>query len=76
MTLQDNVMYYTACAYCGVAVSNVRVREGSDFSAVRARVACPDCYAEWQASRDSGAPSETASTADAERVSVSNDQTY
>ena len=65
-------MYYTACAFCGVAVSNVRVREGSDFSAVRARVACPDCYAELQSSsRDSKAPSETASTADAKQISVS-----
>ena len=64
-------MYYTACAYCGVAVSNVRVREGADFLAVRARVACPDCYAELQASRDSGAPRETASNANAKQVSVS-----
>ena len=71
MTVQDGVMYYTACAFCGVAVSNVRVPDGSDFSAVRARVACPDCYAEWQASRDSGAPNETDSTDDAKRVSVS-----
>ena len=72
MTVQDGVMYYTACAFCGVAVSNVRVREGADFLAVRARVACPDCYAEWQASsRDSEAPSETASTADAKQVSIS-----
>lgn len=71
MTVQDNVMYYTACADCGVAVSNVRVPDGADFLDVRSRVACPDCYAEWKAAKESEASSKTDAPADAKEVSVS-----
>lgn len=71
MTVQSDVMYYTACADCGVAVSNVRVRQDADFLDVQSRVACSDCYAEWKASKDREASSKTDTPADATGISVS-----
>lgn len=64
------MIYLTACAYCGVAVSHVRVPDGPD--ALNARAVCPDCYAERNSvRRDDDATSGPANASDARRDSVS-----
>ncbi len=69
MTSAQGMIYLTACAYCGVAVSNVRVLDGPD--AINARAVCPDCYEERNSvRRDDGETSGSADAFDARRYSV------
>ena len=69
MTSTQKMIYLTACAYCGVAVSNVRVPDGPD--AINARAVCPDCYEERNSvRRDDDETSGSDNAFDARRYSV------